>query len=185
MKRLIPLFVLLILASCGARKTQKSELEMEVKTVTEFAKKDTAAVKINIDTNIITTVTKDRNSSNGSVIETITDEPIDPTKPAYVIDSQGDKTELNNVKRVKQIKLLKLTETDKEVYNIQFDEKAAQDSRKLSQTSGSQTSELNISQSDKETEREQMSFKFLWWLIPLLIILFLLIRYIYKKIPLL
>jgi hypothetical protein len=138
------LFLLLLLASCGARKVNKSTTETTTKseiTVTDSTKVYTKEV------------------SEGDIY---TDEfeicPVDTLKPLVIIDSQGKKTTIKNgrIKKRTQISRFKALKSTT-LHNTRNTKQSATNSTKSSK---------------KHTERTQ-SFWWLWLLLIIAVILYI------------
>lgn len=82
--------------SCGARKSavNKSQEQTESSTV------DNSSTTATIDTNVKTTTTVKVDDKNQTVTEETTIEPSDNTKESFVIEKDGSKVILNNVKKI-------------------------------------------------------------------------------------
>jgi hypothetical protein len=146
------LFILLLLASCGARKVNKSTTETETKsdiTVIDSTK---------IETNEV---------SEGDIH---TDEfeitPVDTLKPIVIIDSQGKKTTIKNgrIKKRTQISRFKAVKS-KSVHNTRKTKKTATQSTKAS---------------EKHVERKE-SFGWLWLLLIIAAILYIYRRFFISR----
>jgi hypothetical protein len=95
MKKLIILIMLpsfMLLTSCGARKVTKAETKEESK----IESTDNSIITSNIDTFTKLSV----NNKDESVTTENVFEPIDNTKEASIIDSNGKKTVLNNSRKI-------------------------------------------------------------------------------------
>jgi hypothetical protein len=138
------LFLLLLLASCGARKVNKSTTETTTKseiTVTDSTKVYTKEVSEG-----------DIYTNEYEII------PIDTIKPLVIIDSQGKKTTIKNgrIKKRTQISRFKALKSQS-VHNTRKTQKTATQSTKSS---------------EKHTERTQ-SFWWLWLLLIIAVILYI------------
>lgn len=138
------LFLLLLFASCGARKVNKSISEKTTKseiTVTDSTKVYTKEIS---EGDIYT-----------NVYEII---PIDTIKPLVIIDSQGKKTTIVNgrIKKRTQISRFKALKST-----------TLHNTRKTQKTSTQSTKAL-----EKNTERTQ-SFCWLWLLLIIAVILYI------------
>lgn len=185
MKKYLLLLSVVFLVSCGARKTQKSEITRNEKEQTEFSATDSSKVETNKEANTKTTTTTEKEAGSDAVIETTTVEPIDPTKPASVIDEHGKKTELNNAKQTKQKKAVQRDEKSKTVSNIDKKELSWEIEQNHSEIGGKKYIESNSVEKNKETERKE-PFNWLWLLAVFVVVLIGRMIYCYKKkIPLL
>jgi hypothetical protein len=138
------LFLLLLLASCGARKVNKSTTETTTKseiTVTDSTKIET---KEDIDSTICT--------------DEFEITPVDTLKPIVIIDSQGKKTTIVNgrIKKRTQISRFKALKSTT-LHNTRNTKQSATNSTKSSK---------------KHTERTQ-SFWWLWLLLIIAVILYI------------
>lgn len=186
MKNIISCLLLLTLAltSCGARKSNSSTLETKERSQIEINSVEDTKSQTNLDTNVKTSVTVETNEKTGEVIETTVDEPIDNTKPATVIDENGSKTELNNSKRTKTKRTILGDKQTKAVTNIDANEKVSQIDQKHAEVKSKATTDKRSKAKAKETDREAVSFAWLWWFL-LLIPLARIIYCIKTKTPLL
>lgn len=95
---LIGLFFCLIalgLISCGSRKVNKEKIKEETKTeLTDNSKTEKQS-----ETNFKTTTTVNTDDKNETVTEETILEPKDETKESFVIEKDGTKVVLNNVKK--------------------------------------------------------------------------------------
>jgi predicted metal-dependent phosphotriesterase family hydrolase len=146
------LFILLLLASCGARKVNKSTTETETKS--EITVVDSTKVYTN-------------EISEGDIH---TDEfeitPVDTLKPIVIIDSQGKKTTIKNgrIKKRTQISRFKALKSQS-VHNTRKTQKTATQSTKAS---------------EKHTERTQ-SFWWLWLILIIAVILYIYRRFFISR----
>lgn len=149
-----------VLNSCGARKAEKnrtseaSKIETSNKSIVE--KSDESNVK-KTEKNIV-------DDKNETVTKETSYEPIDPTKPASVIDPDGKKHELNNSKKTTRETTQKNnTKTDNSRNSEEFHKS------ELSELSESGT-KADIKKADVEIKVERSAWSmwnFLWLLIPI------------------
>jgi hypothetical protein len=146
------LFILLLLASCGARKVNKSTTETETKS--EITVIDSSKVYTN-------------EVSEGDIH---TDEfeitPVDTLKPIVIIDSQGKKTTIKNgrIKKRTQISRFKALKS-KSVHNTRKTQKTATQSTKAI---------------EKHVERKE-SFGWLWIILIIVVILYIYRRFFISR----
>jgi ABC-type Na+ efflux pump permease subunit len=89
-------FVLLVsMCSCGARKVNKQHAKEETKS--EIV--DNSVVEKQTDTNVKTTTIVKVDDKNETVTEETIMEPSDNTKESFVIEKDGTKVVLNNIKK--------------------------------------------------------------------------------------
>jgi len=168
------LFIWLIWG-CGARHVQKSESKEETKT--ELT--DNSVTEKQIETNIKTETKLTVDDKNESVTQEESYEPIDPTKEASVIDSNGKKTILNNSKKVVKTEAKK-NNTISELVNKTDELKKEADKE---QKAVKQVNESTKENNSKEVKKEPFNvFNLFWFIIPIAII-YIFYR-IYKKLPL-
>jgi len=146
------LFILLLLASCGARKVNKITTETETKsdiTVVDSTKIET---KEDIDSTICT--------------DEFEITPVDTLKPIVIIDSQGKKTTIKNgrVKKRTQISRFKALKSQS-VHNTRKTQKTATQSTKAS---------------EKHVERKE-SFGWLWLILIIAAILYIYRRFFISR----
>lgn len=169
---LIGLFFALIalgLISCGARKSNVEKQKEEIKTEL----KDNSVTNIEKDTNIKTITTVKVEDKNETVTEEIIYEPADKSKESFIIEKDGTKTVLNNVKKtVKKTTQKNNTQTNKSVDSEFVQKDVVKEQKSVEQ--------VNISKKEiksKQTERTAIS----WYYYLLLIIPIGIIYYFYKR----
>jgi len=146
------LLLLLLLASCGARKVNKSTIETETKT--EITVVDSTKVYTN-------------EISDSTIC---TDEfeitPVDTLKPIVIIDSQGKKTTIVNgrIKKRTQISRFKAIKSTT-LHNTRKTQKTATQSTKAS---------------EKHVERKE-SFWWLWLILIIAVILYIYRRFFISR----
>ena len=144
------LLILLLLVGCGSRKVNKSNTETKEKS--EITIVDSVKVAIKTDSNI-------EIQTNEFTIE-----PIDSIKPIIIIDSQGKKTSYINAR----IKHKHETSQNKTLKN-----EIVQRSTKTNIKAEKRT-QIEV----KQVERKESIITSLWWLWLLIIILFLIRKFI-------
>lgn len=161
--------------SCGARKTNKEHSKEETKT--ELT--DNSVIEKQSESNVKTTTTTKIDDKDESITVDETYEPIDNTKEASIIDSNGKKTILNNSK--------KTTKTATKKNNIQSESKTdIQETQKEAVKEQKAIKQLNTSKKEnsvKNIKKKQFNpFELLYLIIPLLIIWIAYRKY--KQLPL-
>ena len=138
------LFILLLLASCGARKVNKSTTETETKSEISVVDSTKIETKEDIDSTICT--------------DEFEITPVDTLKPIVIIDSQGKKTTIKNgrVKKRTQISRFKAVKSTT-IHNTRKTQKTATQSTKAS---------------EKHVERKE-SFGWLWLILIIAVILYI------------
>jgi hypothetical protein len=138
------ILIILLLASCGARKVNKSTTETTTKSEISVVDSTKIDTKEDIDSTICT--------------DEFEITPVDTLKSIVIIDSQGKKTIIKNgrVKKRTQISRFKAVKS-KSVHNTRKTQKTATQSTKVS---------------EKHTERTQ-SFWWLWLLLIIAVILYI------------
>lgn len=172
---LIGAILALFLISCGSRKVQKSESKEEIK-IESF---DNSIIEKQSESNIKQTSTIKVDNKDKSITSEETFEPIDPTKEASIIDSNGKKTILNNSKKTTKTEAKKNnTETIKESLTVKNEKQAVKEQKVVKQVNTSKKEN-----SSKEVEKEPFNpFQLLYFIIPLLIIYIAYRKY--KQLPL-
>ena len=142
------ILIILLFASCGARKVNKSNTEITTKS----------------EITVIDSTKTDTKEDNEAVI--CTDEfeitPIDTIKPLVIIDSHGKKTTIVNgrIKKKTQISRFKQSKTQSVI-----------------QTRKTQNNTTQRAKTSKKHVERKESFKWLWLLLIIAVIL-----YIYRRI---
>ena len=146
------LFILLLLASCGARKVNKSTTETTTKSEISVIDSTKIETKENIDSTIC--------------VDEFEITPVDTLKPIVIIDSQGNKTTIKNgrVKKRTQISRFKALKSTT-LHNTRKTQKTATQSTKAS---------------EKHVERAQ-SFWWLWLLLIIAVILYIYRRFFISR----
>lgn len=151
MKKLITIFSIILIASCGARKTDTSKSDTSENVKVESEEKSTEIVKSDINTITKVEVTD-------SCVEIV---PIDTTKPIEVIDYKGLKTTYKNAILKHQKKEINT--------NIILNDKSVKTKTKEVATVVKQSKKENVK--TKKTEKEYSWLNIFWLLIPALIIM--------------
>lgn len=138
------LFILLLFASCGARKVNKSTTEIETKSEISVVDSTKIDTKEDIDSTICT--------------DEFEITPVDTLKPIVIIDSQGKKTTIKNgrIKKRTQISRFKALKSTT-LHNTRKTQKTATQSTKSS---------------EKHVERKE-SFGWLWFILIIAVILYI------------
>lgn len=174
------ILVLIMLVSCSARKAEKSKTTETSKSVitenvTTDKKEELKAIE---DSNIKETSTTKIDDKNNTVVEENVIEPINPDKPADYVDPSGKKHTLNNTK----IKTTKTTtkndtktESKKDVETVNKKELQYQKELKQKQELENELQQKKLAL-DKISERKGFNFLWLLLLIPLIFIVYLVIK---------
>lgn len=168
--------ILFSLFSCGSRKVNKSQYKEETYSSTIIDRTFTG----NTTTNVKTTTTVKTDDKNETVTEETTLEPADNTKESFVIEKDGTKVVLNNVKKT-------VKKTTKKNNTAVVKESLTTESKKESIKEQKSVTQVNTTK--KETKVKQVDKKqfnpFVLMCIGLLglILLWCVYRF-YKKLPL-
>jgi cobalamin biosynthesis Mg chelatase CobN len=176
---LLALIGLSVTVSCGARKTDKKKTE-EVATVDYaaqfneyFKAQEDLAAESNVKTNAVTKF----NIENKAVKTVNTWEPLNPNLEASVIDAQGNKTILNNVRKTEEQSTQdkkensEKTESSDQQYKIQI-QKQEQRISELEQ----QLEEAAIKNSEsKNVDKKAVAFLQYWWVFLILAVVLMLV----------
>lgn len=174
------ILVLFMALSCGARKSEKSKtIETSKSIVKENATTDKKEeLKVNEESNIKQTSTTKIDDKNKTVVEENIIEPINPDKPANYVDPDGKKHVLNNSK-VKTTKTTTQndtkTEAKKDLEGFRKSELAYQNELKQKQESIKKEQQKKL-ELDKISERKGFNFLWLLLLIPLIFIVYLVLK---------
>jgi cobalamin biosynthesis Mg chelatase CobN len=170
-------FVFLVsMCSCGARKVNKSQSKEETySTLT-----DNSTIEKKSETNVKTTTTVNVDDKNETVTEETIYEPKDPAKESFVIEKDGTKTVLGNVKKT----IKKTTQKNNIVTasNVVADEvkKEAVKKQKAIESKEVSTKEVKA----KEVDKKQFNpFVSICIVLFCLLVLWCIYRF-YKKLPL-
>lgn len=167
---------LLSMCSCGARKSTVDKSKEETKTEID----DNSTTEKQSETNVKTTTTVKVDDKNETVTEETILEPADNTKESFVIEKDGTKVVLNNVK--KTVKKTTQNNNTAVVSNTEIQEKQ-------NNTSKEQKAVTNTNTTKKESKSKQVDKKqfnpFVSICIGLfgLLLLWCIYRF-YKKLPL-
>ncbi len=176
MKKIIAILFIILLTSCGARKVNKEKSKEQAKTETV----DKSTIESKVDINVKTTTTVKVDDKNETIIEETITEPVDASKESFVIDKDGSKVVLGNVKKIVR-KTIKKNNTKSEVVSdINEVKKEASKEQKNINTNTVSKKENSL----KEVDKKQYN-PFMLIIIGLvcLVILYCLYRF-YKKMPL-
>lgn len=91
----LALSLALLFCSCGARKAEKNRTKETIKAETSIA----AVIEKKAESNVKKTENTIIDDKNETTTKETTYEPIDPSKPASIIEPDGRKTDLNNSKK--------------------------------------------------------------------------------------
>lgn len=163
--RLVILFSIAIalsvlMTSCRSVQKKKTEQFGFSEQLEETKTSETANEDLNVNKQVATQT----NSETGIIEETVTYEPIDKDKPAYVVNKQGKKIELNNSKLTEKKTVSNNKTASNEKSNIQINAKK----EAAKQTQARQKATTKKSNNQLNVERKPIKwFAFLWFLIPL------------------
>ncbi len=163
MKKLSVILSILLLISCGSRKSEINKQEKQSK----IEQSETLKNDVVIDANIKIENTTKIDSVKNEIIEETIIEADDKTKPAY-----HDGKELGNTKTTKRKTTRNKASSIQNNINTSINEKSADKTIKTSQKK-EQTKEAVKT---KTTNREFSIFSYLW-----ILILIIIIWYLYKK----
>lgn len=173
----IALFFALIalgLISCGARNVKKEASKEEIKSELN----DHSVTEKQAESNIKTTTTTKVDDKDESITSEETFEPVDPTKEASIIDSNGKKTILNNSKKkVKTETKKNNTATSKEILQVETKKEAIKEQKSVKHINASKKENTS-----KEVVKKQFNWLSLW---PIYLILAVVLYFFRKSIPIL
>lgn len=155
--------------SCGSRKVQIEKQKEETKT--EIT--DNSVTEKQTETNVKTETILKVDDKNESVTTETTYSLEDPTKEAYVIEKDGTKVVLNNVKKIVKTETKK-NNTQSELINKtdEFKKESEKEQKSVEQVNTSTKENKS-----KKAEREPFNWlNLLWFLIPIAVI-----YYFYRK----
>lgn len=160
MKKLITLFALIFLISCGTRKTNKTEIKEEIKTEIE------ASTKIEETKTEERIIEKSEDSDKTETVENLT--PIDPEKPMKKTVEEKDGKKITTWENAS---VNSGTKTDKSKKSESIDEVVKTDSKRESDfkviSESKKTDKVKFTESDKG-----VVFSWWWiWIIVLIIVL--------------
>lgn len=170
---LIALFFSLIalgLISCGARKVEKS-YSKEEKTSNVI---DNSVIEKQVDTNVKTTTTVKVDDKNEIVTEETIISPEDNTKEAFVIEKDGTKVVLNNVKKVYKKTIQKNNSQSQTFGNSEQVQKETSKEQKAVKKVNTYKKENSVKNVDKKAFN---MLNLLWLIIPIALIYFLYRQY--------
>jgi len=166
----IGLFIGLVLIGCSARKTQTEIIKEESNVVNA----DNSIIDKKSETNVkqISTVAVD--DKNEIVSKEEVYEPIDPTKEASIIDSNGNKIILNNSK--KTTKTITHKNNIQTKINSNFDSKQNSSSKEQKRINQTSTSKKN--NKSKFVDKKAFNwFNLLFFIVPLALLYYLFKKY--------
>lgn len=144
------LFLLLLIVGCGSRKVNKSNIE--TKTKTEIIVTDSLKIQTKTES------TAENQSNEFEIV------PIDSIKPIIIIDSQGKKTSYLNARLKYKSEISRNKTLKNEILQ--------------SNTKTNIKAEKQTKQAVKQIERKESLITSLWWLWLLIIILFLIRKFL-------
>lgn len=161
---LFAIAVALALNSCSAVKKDKTQTEEVIKTELAITEK---AAKLE-ESNVKKTENTKVDDKNETITEETTYEPIDPSKPASIIEPDGRKTDLNNSKKTTR----EITQKN----NTKIDNSKKSDEFHKSESSESSESDAksNTKKAAEEINVDKKSWSIwnlFWLLIPIAIYL--------------
>ncbi len=171
------LFLLLWMTSCGARKSDTTKTEVKEQEKTTESLEDKSNIKTDIENNSKTTKLSEINEETGEKTVTVTDEPIDNSKPASVVDDSGKKTELNNAKRTRKETTVLSNKKTKDSTTVESKLKVNQNAQKDVNLTRQTDKKKLTKEKVKKTEREA---DYSWILWALIVVLALRITYCIK-----
>jgi len=162
----LALSLALLFCSCGARKAEKNRTKETIKAETSIA----AVIEKKAESNVKKTENTIIDDKNETTTKETTYEPIDPSKPASIIEPDGRKTDLNNSK--------KTTRETTQKNNTKID-----NSKKSDEFHKSELSEQSESKGKSEGKKAELAvnrersawslWNLLWLIIPLAIVYWL------------
>lgn len=164
------IFVFLItMCSCSARKVNKQSSKEETKT--ELT--DNSVTEKQTETNVKTETTLKVDDKNESVTTETTYSPEDPAKEAYVIEKDGTKVVLNNVKKIVK------TETKKNNTQTELVNKT-DELKKEAEKEQKAVEQVNTSikeNKSKKVEKEPFNWRIIVWSLIAIAVIY----YFYRK----
>lgn len=149
-----------VMNSCSAKKTAKTETSEEVKTET-VAETD---IKKTEESNVRKSENTIVDDKNETITKETTYEPVDPSKPASVIDPDGRKTNLNNSKKTTR-ETTKKNNTKTDIAKASNENNKSEASAKSK--SGAKSSAKKGAEIINTNRKAWSSINLLWLLIPL------------------
>jgi len=167
---------LLSMCSCGARKSTVDKSKEETKTEI----KDNSVNEIKTDTNVKTTTTVKTDDKNETVTEETILEPADNTKESFVIEKDGTKVVLNNVKKtVKKTTQKNNTKSESAIVKVENLLEVLKQNKEVKQT---KTTKKEIK--TKQVDKKQFSTFVMMCVVAFGLILLWCVYRFYKKLPL-
>jgi len=149
-----------LMTSCRSVQKNKTEQFGFSEQLEETKTAETAKEDLNVNKQVEIEI----NSHTGIIEETVTYEPIDKDKPAYVVNKQGKKIELNNSKLTEKKTVSNNKTASNEKSNIQINAKK----EAAKQTQARKKAATKKSNNQLNVERKPVKWlAFLWFLIPL------------------
>jgi len=163
------LTILMLLVSCGARKSNVDITKEDSKSVVF----DNSIIEKKTDANVKQTSTIKVDDKNQTIVEETTYQAEDPTKEAVVMDDNGKKIVLNNSKKtIKKTIQNNNIKTDSNINSEIKQNKAYNEQKDVKGTIESKTYK-------KQKETEKKAIPWYYWVLGLGIILFII--WLFKK----
>lgn len=151
-----------LMTSCRSVQKQKNEQFEKTTQLDEIKTSETVKEDLNINKQVEIEI----NSHTGIIEETVTYEPIDKDKPAYVINKQGKKIELNNSKLTEKKTVSNNKTASNEKSNIQINAKK----EAAKQSEASQKAAAKKAADQLNIKRESGGWSVVFWLVIGLIV---------------
>lgn len=166
---IISVLFICLFCGCGARHVKKSEHKEETKT--ELT--DNSVTEKQTESNIKSETTLKVDDKNESITTETTYSPEDPEKEAYVIEKDGTKVVLSNIKKIIKTETKKNNTQSELVNKIDELKKEADKEQKSVEQVNTSTKENKSKKSEKEP--------FNWFNLLLFLIPIAVIYYFYRK----
>lgn len=152
------LLILLLMTSCGTRKTQTSHIDKKVELEQADIDKKDLTVQDNSNVKVANEVTSTNETTTSKKIIT----PVDPTKPSTFTDENGNKKELNNASYTEE------KTTAKELKEVKTNIEASKDKKLVNKGIKSSTTVAKATESQKgKTTEKTITYYWLLWFIPI------------------
>jgi phage anti-repressor protein len=159
MKKLISIFAILLLVSCGVRKVDKSNIEIKKEATIETTK-EVAAKIVKTDSTSTSSKTEIKNNILVDDFEIV---PIDSTKTIDITAPNGKVTKYKNAR------ISHKNSTDKS--NIIIEKKILKTAKETAVIKGKETTKAKKNETIKASEKKTEAIHFSWWLLLLLLII--------------